>query len=412
MTYFTRIFINSDDGPSIDAFGRYRVSQPVNIFDDKQLHNSGALNWSTSSSFGGVSTFDVNRASTALSVPSTDGATCIRQSRQRMRYQPGKSMLAMLTCIIGTGSANIIKRAGLFDASNGIFLEQSGTNTNFVIRSNVSGSPIENRVSQSQWNLDTLDGTGNSTETLDLSKAQILVEDVEWLGVGRVRVGFVFDGKIVYAHKFNHANIIDSVYMSTPNLPVRFEISNDGTSTGGSIEHVCSTVASEGGLEQRGISLAVDRGKSPITVPSGSLCPIISTRVSPNDGGAAITPSDIQLLCTTNASFRWALYLNPTIAGTDNADWQTIENTSLQFDISRTNTNTLTGGTMLASGYAPSVAAGGASTESAINVAIGEAPFLLGCDIDNNPDELVLAVETLESGNEVFYGSIQMRELS
>ena len=73
---------------------------------------------------------------------------------------------------------------------------------------------------------------------------------MQWLGVGRVRVGFNINGVIYYAHYFNNANNLGSVYMSTPNLPVRYEVS----STGGSVtlDQICCTVQSEGGNSQMG----------------------------------------------------------------------------------------------------------------------------------------------------------------
>lgn len=84
-------------------------------------------------------------------------------------------------------------------------------------------------MAQSAWNVDKLDGTGASGITVDPTKSQIFVFDFEWLGVGRVRTGLVVDGKIYYFHYFSHANVTNVVYMSTPNLPLRYELENDGT---------------------------------------------------------------------------------------------------------------------------------------------------------------------------------------
>jgi hypothetical protein len=54
----------------------------------------------------------------------------------------------------------------------------------------------ETVVPQTNWNIDKLDGTGISGITLDISKAQILWMDIEWLGLGTVRIGFVINGNL------------------------------------------------------------------------------------------------------------------------------------------------------------------------------------------------------------------------
>jgi hypothetical protein len=117
---------------------------------------------------------------------------------------------------------------GYYDDSNGLFVELQDSTINFVLRSTKTGVVTEDRISQSNWNIDPLNGSGPSGITLDITKAQILFIDFEWLGVGTVRVGFVIDGKIYYANYFNHANIIDSTYMKTATLPISYEIKNTG----------------------------------------------------------------------------------------------------------------------------------------------------------------------------------------
>ena len=147
--------------------------------------------------------------------------------------------------------SGIITRMGLFDDNNGIFLQRSNNTISLVVRSNVSGSPSDsNYATQANWNIDKMDGTGLSGLTLDFSKSQILTFDFEWLGVGCVRVGFVVDGNVFYCHQFNHANNITGVYMSTPNLPLRYQIENTGSGIASSIECICCAVLSEGEIER------------------------------------------------------------------------------------------------------------------------------------------------------------------
>ena len=98
-----------------------------------------------------------------------------------------------------------------------------------------------------------------------LSITGFVIIDYEWLGVGRVRVGFIIDGLIKYCHYFNHSNddTFTSVYMSSPNLPLRYDIQSDGTNPG-ELDHICSTVISEGGIEQTGTLRSVDNGTTEV----------------------------------------------------------------------------------------------------------------------------------------------------
>lgn len=411
MTYFPKTKIELADSPSVDAFGRLRVSNAITLFDSKQVHDiSDDIVWTTRVTNGGTSVYSGSRASTVMTVPVTTNSEVVRQTKQRMNYQPGKSFFTDMTFVIGDSAPDLIKRAGLFDDDNGIYLEQSGSDINLCMRSSISGTNniICNQVSQSQWNLDKLDGTGISGITLDLTKAQLFSLDVQWLGVGRVRAGFSFDGGTIYAHEFNHANIADSVYISTPVLPIRFQIINSGSSAG-SMEHICSSVISEGGYSPLGILRSIDRGVNAITLNSGSFAPILSIRLNPAYIGSTILPTESSILTLTNTAFKWALLLNPVIAGTDNANWQTISGSSVQYDTSRTTANTLTSGTQIISGYAE---AGGPNQKSSGLTRAFESNLVIGSDIDGNTDELVLAAQLIGNGaNADFLGTLAWREL-
>ena len=83
---------------------------------------------------------------------------------------------------------------------------------------------IDNRIPQSQWNLDPCDGTGRSGYNLDLSKMQMFYIDYSWYGAGFIRWGFRGpDGNIVYCHKIVNNNKNYEAYMRSGNLPARYE---------------------------------------------------------------------------------------------------------------------------------------------------------------------------------------------
>jgi len=276
-----------------------------------------------------------------------------------------------------------------------------------VIRSSVSGSPVDTVIDQSDWNMDSLDGSygdGNLYRILfDPSKSCIFYIAFEWLGVGTVQFGIVANGKMIPVHNAHHSQISTSVYMSTPNLPVRYEISNDGSGAASSMEQICSTVISEGGFSNSGVVRSVDRAGTGLAIGTGVNAPILSIRLKSTHIGATAIPLSISTLNATTGSFRWQLILNPTIGGVDAASWQAVANSCAEYDVARTASNTVSGGTLLASGYA----------SGDINTASKEieSAITLGSTIAGVRDEIVLAIHNLSVQSETYYDSIIFREL-
>ena len=260
---------------SVDAFGRSRVSEPFTLGDYKHISSTEDVFLNHTGSNGTV-TSNINRSSVILAATSS-ASYAIHQTRMYHNYMPGKSQNILSSFIFGTAISGSTKRTGYFDDYNGIFLEQDATGSlQLVIRSatNGTGSVTEQRVKQSNWNVNTLlDGDF----ILDVTKTQLFYIDFQWLAVGRVRCGFVHKGVTILAHVFDHTNILDVAYMQNPNLPVRCEIRNS-VNVSSSMEQICSTVVSEGGYAETGFvhSLA-----SPVfrSLASGSTLPILAIRL-------------------------------------------------------------------------------------------------------------------------------------
>ena len=232
-----------------DAFGRTRVSNPLTLFDSSHRYRDNNLWESLIVGTGSTVGFVTAQGLINIGIGTTAGSSVIIETTKVFSYQPGKSLLVLNTFVMNSPKENLRQRVGYYGADNGIYLEVAGigsTSVSFVERSLSTGT--ETVVPQTEWNIDKLDGTGVSGYTLDISKAQILYMDIEWLGLGTVRVGFVIDGNFVHAHSFHHANIIQSTYITTASLPLRYEIANTGITTSSStLKQVCSTVISEGG---------------------------------------------------------------------------------------------------------------------------------------------------------------------
>lgn len=408
------------DSGSIDAFGRQRVAEPFTLFDSKQIWNDGDIadnaenyplfydNQQTSGG-GTTTTFNVNRASTILGVAATTAGTRVRQSKQYFNYQPGKSQLWITTNIVGQTSSGITKRWGTFTGNDGLFFQDVDGTLSVVIRSFVSGAAINNAVTQANWNLDTLDGTGPSGVILDKTKVNIWFCDFEWLGVGRVRFGVYIDGLPVYCHQFLNANHIGSVYMSNPNLPLRYEISNDGSGPAESLEQICSTVVSEGGIQPNGTSRFQDIGATTAldiaAATPGTAYAICGIRLKAAYLSADVRLEKISMIETsgTNNPFLWKLHLNPTVTAA--LSYSDVSNSAIQFGLADAGTpanNVLTAaGTVLAGGYQ-------SRTDATANVAI-ETALRMGATIAGVADRLILS-GTPTTNNQLYFAGMQWRE--
>jgi hypothetical protein len=351
-------------GTAVDAFGRARVSNPVTLFDSfHRYQDNGKIG--TANSSGTTVTHDTNSSSVVCNVGTANNNYVYRESNRVFAYQPGKSLQIMQTFVMAPAQTGLRQRYGYFNADNGFFLEQDGHNIYFVKRSKSTGTVVETRIAKADWNIDTLDGSntgpnpdGTPTSnrnpsglTLDLSKAQILWHDVEWLGVGSVRVGFVINGKFIHCHTWNHANIVDITYMTTACLPVRCEIQNTAnTSNTSNLRIICATVISEGGYQLSGKPRTVGQlPNSAYTMASvGTYYPVVAIRLKSETPDAIVIPKNISLMAKTGngTTQKWAIVSDTTITG---GSWTSAgTDSSVQYNITGT---AMSGGNYLRSGY-------------------------------------------------------------
>lgn len=348
--YGNRVGPANPTGVAVDAFGRGRVSTALTLFDSSHRYKDNGL-WSTANTANADVQFSANEGLINLTLTNgTANAEIIRETTKVMSYQPGKSLLIMNTFVMNAPKTNLRQRVGYFGANNGIFLEQSGSTISFVERSMVTGAVVDTPAPQSTWLYDKLDGTGPSGITLDLTQAQIFWTDVEWLGVGSVRCGFVINGQMIHCHSFHHANILSSTYITTASLPVRYEIKNTGAVSGGStLKQICSSVISEGGYELRGdqksVGTAVNSPKALTT--AGTYYPAVSLQLKSTNLDAVAILSAVSLLGINSnpCSVAWRIVRGATLTS---PSWTDVTDSSMQYDLSATG---MSGGTVLASGY-------------------------------------------------------------
>ena len=394
----------------LDAFGRLRTSSPMTLFDSSHRYRDNNL-WSSLTAVSASYVFNQNQGLMELNVTGLSGASVIRETTKVFSYQPGKSLLVMNTFVMASSATNLRQRVGYFGQDNGIYFQLDNGVMSFVERTLVNGSPSsETIVPVSAWNGDKLNGTGPSGFTLDITKAQILWADIEWLGVGTVRTGFVINGKFIVCHSFHHANLIDSTYITTASLPLRYEITNKAaTGVSKTLKQVCSTVISEGGYELRGLQQAIG---TTITAPkalatAGTFYPVASIRLkaSPNRLDAIVILTALSLMGVGTGIYQWKVFASSSTTG--GGAWQSAgSDSAVEYKLDGT---AVSGGRTLAEGYLTS------NTQGTTTIDIlKEALFKFQLERDGltgDPYELCVAVAASTNG-ELVHGSMDWEEIS
>ncbi|NBR23320.1 MAG: hypothetical protein EBU08_05995 [Micrococcales bacterium] len=380
-------------GTSLDAFGRLRVSEPYTLFDSQNRY-AVDNQFDVSTTGTGTTSFLSNEAAVKMEVTAGGVGSVLRRSYRSFPYQPGKSLLVLATFVMDSStSSNLTQRVGYFNTQNGVFFQRVGSVNSFVLRSSSTptpGTPSDVRtVAQANWNGDKLDGTGASGYTLDVSKAQILFMDFEWLGVGSVRCGFIINGEYIVCHTFNNANDISSVYMTTAILPMGYQIIS-ASALAASMKAICCSVVSEGGFEQTSIEHVARRvnATSASTITT-SFYPIASIRLASGALGAVVIPSSYNFLPTTSDNYEIALIKNTTLTS---PSWTAVpSDANVEFDISST---AMTGGTIASSSFTT-------GKSGAVPLSAGSAYNLdlqLGASIAGVSDIYTLAARVVTTG--------------
>ena len=383
---------------TIDAFNRQRVSSQYTVWSSKQLHASPALFWDDqeTSGSGTSSTYSAVSSSTSIAVGASTAGKRVRQSFQRPNYQPGKSQFITIT---GSGLDTVsgqTKIIGLHDNANeGIYFKSDDGVISVELKTGVTGSTETLTVVQSDWNMDTLDGTGPSRVNIDFSKRQQYIIDFEWLGVGPARFGIRTGGQIDYVHCWDSSNrSINNnstlPWVSSPNLPIHYSVENDGTAAATSLVCICNAISSEGGVQPIGLTRSLSTSGTHVSAATAdTIYAIAGIRLRSDHLGATVELKRISIISEGNGDFEWIIYINPTVAGT--FTYSNISNSATQGATGAT-ANTVTGGTSVDCGFAVN------STGASIIV---DTLYHIGSAIDGTVDELVLCARPLANNQSI-----------
>jgi hypothetical protein len=400
--------VSYSNSPNIDAFGRLRVSNPFTLFDSSHRFADNGL-WSTATATSGSATFNAAQGLVDLDVTAASGSEVVRETTKIFSYQPGKSLLVLNTFVMSAAKTGLRQRVGYYGAANGYYLEQNDSTVSFVERSFVTGAVVNTPVAQASWNVDPLNGSGPSGITLDLTKSQILFMDLEWLGVGTVRIGFVINGNFYVCHKFHHANIIASTYITSASLPLRYEITNTSATSGAStLKQICSTVLSEGGYELVGLQQAIG---VPINSPrtlgtAGTFYPIVSLRLKTARLDGIVILTALSAMPITTGNYNWQVVATGTTTG---GTWTSAgTNSCVEYNITGTSFST-TGGRILASGFFNATNQGAGQVDI-----LKEALFKFQLErngLTSTPYELTLIIAS-DSASDTVVASLDWEEIS
>lgn len=376
MSFFSQITIG--DGANLDAFSRLRVSNTEELFSVQSQYDAEPLQMEAGNTGDGVApAYSASTRMVELSSAAGTG-TSFMQSYQYSPYEPGRSQFIAITGVIGAGVAGATVDTGYFDAGNGVILRQNGvTNLQLILRTSTSGSVSDaNIVAQADWNVDKMNGTGQSGITFDVTKSFILIIDLQFLGMGRVRVGVDIDGILYYIHEFLNANVLAVPYMQTATLPIQMLLTTTATAAPKSCFFKCATVQSEGGNTSL-TGLTNSTPESTATAGNGTRTPLAVIRPKLTFNSIAnrslFEILGVNIISTGTSPVYWEIVAGGAYAGQTFADVDAVFSAYEYASVPGTFTN-LTGGIVFASGYAP---AGGGGVSSGTTVGDIKIPTLV-----------------------------------
>jgi hypothetical protein len=340
-------------------------------------------------------------------VANTTAGKRVRQTFRHFNYQPGKAELCIMTGTL-PGATGIISGMGLTDENNGLYWTNNEGTVQAVQKSNSGVSTIT--TAQSAFSVDTLDGSGDNNNPsgilLDPSKANIYWVAMEWLGVGTTLFGIFSQGRPVLCHVNTNENTNTLAYMRTPNLPMRYWIENDGNGAATSMQTICSTIGSEGGIDPSGLATWESNAGTHIDANTADVIyALLGIRLKSAQLGANIIPHHISVITETATDFEWLLIFNPTVA--DTFTYGDVTNTAYQTAKGAT-ANTVTGGTVIDGGYVKSSGSGGTAGRASTHDI--ENQLVLGSAIDGTLDTMVLCCRPLGANADIS-GGMSLRTL-
>lgn len=387
---------------SEDSFGRIKTANPHLLFDSSFQYSNQDELFIIRALNGATVAHNANRACITISANSTAGSEARYRTRNYFPYSPAFTNTLFCSFNFNGHSAGYEKSIGQYDLKNGYLLQSVNGKLRVVIRSTIGGVTTENFVEQQNWNMDKLDGTGESGVTIDVTKQQILHVQYQWLGSGTVTFSFVIGDYIIPAHTFYHSNVITSLYSQTGTLPIQASVINKtaAPATSAFMEATCFSLVTNGGMSQHGHLHSISNGATPKNLATiGVKYPILSLRKAAGFTNIPVQVLDANTFCTSLDDFLIQIIWKPTLVG---AVWNPVPESYCEFDVAATS---FTGGKVVAETYMK----GNLEASAPLETLAKFWDLTLGDDF-NGVSEIISIVATPLTQNANIFGIMAFKE--
>jgi len=383
---------------NFDAFGRFSVASPHKLYENGATHAIDTTRYhSTAVSGSGTVTRNATKIQIELSTTTTSGDKAQFRSRRHVQYNKANAQ-EIFIIYKANPIANRRERWGYFNNNNGIFFEHDGTNPRLVIRSSVSGSPVDTKIERTAWD-DPLDGNGPSGLTIDWTKQTVYHMDFGWLSSRGVRFFIDIAGKFVLVKEWFISNSLDVPFMATATLPIAFEVENTNTIDQATTSaFTCYAIQSSGSAAQEGPIRVISNGITATNVTTTeAVLGGIRLNTSYKDRGS-IQPLSFNITPATGTDFvRYRVLYNPTLT---NPTW-TAASSGIHDYLSGT-MPTFSGGSILAEGI---IYLGDKKTVSSSQFRQLLNDVYIGSGITGTQDALVIVARTTASTGSIYYNA-------
>lgn len=213
----------------LTCFSEVRVAEKTHMLDLKSTFGKSTLRDIYTTEGTGSITNNAGDPSFLLEVSGSSDIARI-QSAERGRYISGCQAEVGLGILLPqqTLTGNQVCKFGYYDGENGFYFKYTASGLSVCILK----AGVETCVTRANWNRDILDGTGPSKHVLNFTKGMIFKIIFSWYGYGNINFYINTSHHLTYEQQnilVHSQHSEGSVTVKNPNLPIRAELSNNGT---------------------------------------------------------------------------------------------------------------------------------------------------------------------------------------
>lgn len=333
-------------------------SKPLTVLMNTEIDSSQSIQsvyHTKVTGSGALVEFDAANRCAAITSGASDSGRAVLQTKQYFEHVGG-ACYAMFTCVLRTDFMLIGNecRAGVYDDINdkdggadatgsGIFLSLSEFgDISLTWRDTVDGVQTDTVYTQSEWNLDVMNGCTGSGINLDPSAINTYVLNCS---NAFMQFGIMYNQLFYPAHIFNNQNTNDLLNIQKIHAPFRMESINAAADvTAITRLYSLSVVTDACSIASDSLAISVDSGTTATSVAAASSVPLLSIA---NRGGTLCRINkkvqEFNLYCSALA--RYSIIYNATITG---GTWLDTDFDAIKYNISASGAAS---GTVIKSGY-------------------------------------------------------------